>query len=238
MKAAKRKTKGPAVTVTYNPATGEKVAEYTNTDMRKCPEIMHRARSAQAEWAKLSFHKRAKHILRMRRYITEHADELALAVSRENGKSRTDALATHGLDEAIERAQLYRDAGADMVFVEALENEADMRRVCREIAGPVMASIIDGGRTPNLTVAQCQDIGYAVMTNALMPTYAYAAAMRELYAHFKANGSTKGFEDRLIPFDAFNEIVGLAAFRRREEDEMEFGRRIARRRRKPREAAE
>ena len=94
MKAAKRKTKGPAVTVTYNPATGEKVAEYTNTDMRKFPEIMHRARSAQAEWAKLSFHKRAKHILRMRRYITEHADELALAVSRENGKSRTDALAT------------------------------------------------------------------------------------------------------------------------------------------------
>ena len=152
--------------------------------------------------------------------------------------ARTDALATHGLDEAIERAQLYRDAGADMVFVEALETEADMRRVCREIAGPVMASIIDGGRTPNLTAAQCQDIGYAVMTNALMPTYAYAKAMRDLYAHFKASGSTKGFEDRLIPFDAFNEIVGLAAFRRREEDEMEFGRRIARRRRKPREAAE
>jgi len=152
--------------------------------------------------------------------------------------ARTDALATHGLDEAIERAQLYRDAGADMIFVEALEADADMRRVCTEISGPVMASIIDGGKTPNLTAAQCHDIGFAVMTNALMPTYVYAKAMQELYAHFKKAGSTAGLEQRLIPFDEFNALVGLAGLRRREEDEMEFGRRIARRRRKPREAAE
>jgi methylisocitrate lyase len=152
--------------------------------------------------------------------------------------ARTDAIATHGLDEAIARAQLYRDAGADLLFVEALETEADMKRVCREVAGPVMASIIDGGKTPNLSAAECQEIGFAVMTNALMPTYVYAKAMQELYAHFKRMGSTKGFEDRLIPFDAFNALVGLAAQRKREEDEVEFGRRIARRRRKTPEAAE
>ena len=183
-------------------------------------------------------------------FIAINTDAQALMLSQAPQRLRIGDKLTKGLgsggnpeigmkaaEESVEDLQALVK-GADMVFVEALENEADMRRVCREIAGPVMASIIDGGRTPNLTVAQCQDIGYAVMTNALMPTYAYAKAMRELYAHFKANGSTKGFEDRLIPFDAFNEIVGLAAFRRREEDEMEFGRRIARRRRKPREAAE
>lgn len=152
--------------------------------------------------------------------------------------ARTDALATHGLDEAVERAQLYRDAGADLIFVEALETEADMRRVCRDVHAPVFASIIDGGKTPNLSAAQCQEIGFAVMTNALAPTYVYAKAMQDYYAHFKRAGSTKGYEDRLIPFDQFNALVGLAALRKREEDELEFARRIARRRRKPPEAAE
>jgi methylisocitrate lyase len=152
--------------------------------------------------------------------------------------ARTDALATHGLDEAIERALLYRDAGADLIFVEALETPEDMRRVCKAVPGPVFASIIDGGKTPNLTAAECQEIGFAVMTNALAPTYVYAKAMQDYYAHFKSAGSSKGYEQRLIPFDQFNALVGLAALRKREEDELEFARRIARRRRKPPEAAE
>jgi methylisocitrate lyase len=152
--------------------------------------------------------------------------------------ARTDALATHGIDEAIERAVLYRDAGADLVFVEALETPDDMRRVCKAVPGPVFASIIDGGKTPNLTAAECQEIGFAVMTNALAPTYVYAKAMQDYYAHFKRAGSSKGYEQRLIPFDQFNALVGLAALRKREEDELEFARRLARRRRKPPEAAE
>lgn len=152
--------------------------------------------------------------------------------------ARTDALATHGLDEAIERVVLYRDAGADMVFVEALETVEDMRRVCKAVSAPVFASIIDGGKTPNLGAAECQEIGFAAMTNALAPTYVYAKAMQDYYAHFKRAGSTKGYEQRLVPFDQFNALVGLAALRKREEDELEFARRLSRRRRKPPEAAE
>jgi len=152
--------------------------------------------------------------------------------------ARTDALAVYGLDEAIERAVLYRDAGADLIFVEALTTVDEMRRVCSTVKAPVMASIIDGGRTPNLSAAELEAIGFAAMTNALAPTYVYAKAMQEFYAHFRRAGSTKGFEARLLPFDEFNALVGLAALRRREEDEMEFARRIARRRRKPPEAAE
>jgi methylisocitrate lyase len=152
--------------------------------------------------------------------------------------ARTDALAVHGLDAAIERAVLYHDAGADMIFVEALETREQMRRVCKAVPGPVMASIVDGGKTPNLSAAECEEIGFAVMTNALAPTYVYAKAMQEYYAHFKRAGSSRGFEQRLIPFDAFNALVGLAALRKREEDELDFARRIARRRRKPPEAAE
>ena len=152
--------------------------------------------------------------------------------------ARTDALAVHGFDAAVERAQLYRDAGADLIFVEALETEDEMRRVCAAVHAPVMASIIDGGKTPNFSAAELHDMGFALMTNALMPTYVYAKAMQELYAHFKRTGSTKGLERRLLPFDEFNALVGLAALRRREEDEIEFARRLARRKRKPPEAAE
>lgn len=152
--------------------------------------------------------------------------------------ARTDALATHGFEAAVERAQLYRDAGADMIFVEALETEEQMRRACAAIHGPVMASIIDGGRTPNFSAAELEEIGFAVATNALMPTYVYAKAMQELYTHFRKAGTTRGFEDRILPFDSFNALVGLAGLRRREEDEVEFGRRLARRRNKPPEAAD
>jgi methylisocitrate lyase len=152
--------------------------------------------------------------------------------------ARTDALATHGLEEAIERAVLYRDAGADMIFIEALETPEQMRRACKAVSAPLMASIIDGGKTPNLSAAECQEIGFAVMTNALAPTYVYAKAMQEYYTHFKRTGSSKGYEQRLIPFGQFNALVGLAALRKREEDELEFARRIARQRRRPPEAAE
>lgn len=111
MKAAKTKAKAAATTVTYNPATGERVAEYQNTDMRTFPQILERAKKAQSEWAKLSFRQRAKYILRMRRYITEYADELSLIVSQENGKSRTDALATEVIPCSLSVRWYAKNAG-------------------------------------------------------------------------------------------------------------------------------
>ncbi|MCW5772465.1 MAG: oxaloacetate decarboxylase [Rhodospirillaceae bacterium] len=152
--------------------------------------------------------------------------------------ARTDALATHGFDEAIARAQLYRDAGADLIFVEALETEAQMRQACAAIHGPVMATIIEGGRTPAFAAAELEAFGFAAATNPVTSVYLYAAAMRDLYARLRETGTTRGFEDRMLSFDSFNALVGLAGLRRREEDEIEFGRRLARRRQKPPEAAE
>ncbi len=145
--------------------------------------------------------------------------------------ARTDALAMHGIGEALERAALFREAGADLLFVEAPESVDQMREICRTLAAPCLANNIDGGRTPVLTARELQDIGYAVTTNALMVTFAYAKLMQELYAHFKQAGTTKGFEQRMLSFDEFNELVGLAALRRREQDDLDFARRIASRRR-------
>ena len=84
-----------------NPATGEAFFEIAETDLSQMPEIIRRARAAQALWAAKSYRERAEHIFRMRRYIVDHAEELAKTVSQSNGKTLTDALATEVMPCAL-----------------------------------------------------------------------------------------------------------------------------------------
>jgi methylisocitrate lyase len=130
--------------------------------------------------------------------------------------ARTDALAVNGLDDAIERAQLAREAGADLLFVEAPRDVAQMRRICAEIAGPCLANNIEAGLSPLLPAAELQAIGYAVVVFPVAATYAVAFALRELFATLRRTGSTADALTRLISFDDFNELVGLSAQRERE----------------------
>ena len=130
--------------------------------------------------------------------------------------ARTDALAVNGLDDAIERAQLAREAGADLLFVEAPTDVGEMRRICAEIAGPCLANNIETGRSPLLPAAELQQIGYAVVVFPVAATYAVAFALRELFATIRRTGSTAECLPRLLAFDEFNELVGLSSQRRRE----------------------
>jgi len=88
-------------TVSYDPATLEEIGRVPNTDLSRMPEIFARARAAQEQWAKLPFSDRKKHILKMRDYVVEHAEELAAIVSRDNGKLRLDALTTEVIPAAL-----------------------------------------------------------------------------------------------------------------------------------------
>ncbi|HVU03090.1 MAG TPA: aldehyde dehydrogenase family protein [Polyangiaceae bacterium] len=88
-------------TVSYDPATLEEIGRVPNTDLSTLPEIFAKARKAQAIWAKMPFWERKKHVLKMRDYVVEHAEELAAIVSRENGKSRMDALTTEVIPSAL-----------------------------------------------------------------------------------------------------------------------------------------
>ncbi len=152
--------------------------------------------------------------------------------------ARTDALAVYGLDEALDRAVLYRDAGADLIFVEAPQSVEQMRLICATVKGPCLSNNIDGGMTPVLTAAELQDIGYAATTNPVMATYTYAKAMQALFAHYRRAGTTAGFEANMLDFGEFNALVGLAALRRREEDNLDFARRMTARGKRSPEAAE
>ena len=130
--------------------------------------------------------------------------------------ARTDALAVNGLDDAIERAQLAREAGADLLFVEAPTDIAQMRRICAEVGGPCLANNIETGLSPLLPARELQAIGYAVVVFPVAATYAVAYALRELFDTIKRTGTTADCLPRLFRFDEFNELVGLSSQRERE----------------------
>jgi 2,3-dimethylmalate lyase len=130
--------------------------------------------------------------------------------------ARTDSLAVYGIDEAIRRANLYAEAGADILFIEAPPSVADMKRICREVNAPMSANMVEGGKTPILTAKELQEIGYCIVTFPLSTLYAAAWGVRmAMKALFKA-GTTAGITDRMITFSDFNKIVGLDDLRANE----------------------
>lgn len=132
--------------------------------------------------------------------------------------ARTDAIAVTGIDDAILRANAYYEAGADLTFVEAPETVAQMRRICREVAGPAFANVFPGGKTPVLSAAELQEIGYAVVADPVSCTYAITKAVMEVFTEMRKAGSTASCRDRLMGFDEFNRLVGLDRIREREDE--------------------
>ncbi len=140
--------------------------------------------------------------------------------------ARTDALAVNGIDDAIARGRLYREAGADMIFVEAPRSVEEMRRICAGIEAPMMANNIEGGLTPLLPAAELEAIGYAMVAFPVATTYAVAAAIGGLMRHLHGHGTTAGWPGGMLDFTAFNQLVGLPELRAAEERDLAFARRL------------
>lgn len=131
--------------------------------------------------------------------------------------ARTDALAVNGIDDALERALAFREAGADLVFVEAPTDVEQMRRICRTIDAPCLANNIEGGRTPLLRAAELEAIGYAAVAFPVACSYTIAAAVERLMAALAADGTTDSVRGDMLEFDDFNALVGLPELREREQ---------------------
>ena len=131
--------------------------------------------------------------------------------------ARTDALAIHGIDDAIARMHRYLEAGADMAFIEAPSSVEEMRRITAEIQAPSMANMVPGGRTPVLSARELERLGFACVAHPTALTYAIAKTATGLLEHLYRTGTTAGLEDRMMSFAEFNEVVGLPAVRAREE---------------------
>ncbi len=127
--------------------------------------------------------------------------------------ARTDALAVNGLEDAIERANRYREAGADLIFVEAPNTVDQMRAITARVDAPTLANNIEGGASPLLSAAELQEIGYSAVAFPVAATYAVAAAVRDLATGLRAQGTTAGFADRMVTFGDFNALVGLDRLR-------------------------
>jgi 2-methylisocitrate lyase-like PEP mutase family enzyme len=133
--------------------------------------------------------------------------------------ARTDSRTGLGLDEAIKRGKAYRKAGADVVFIESPESEAEMRQVAQEIDAPLFANMVNGGRTPLLSADKLKELGYAIAIHPAVGFLAVGAALTSAYGDLLKNGETSPDID-LYSFAEFNKLLGF-------EDVWEFEQRFA-----------
>ena len=124
--------------------------------------------------------------------------------------ARTDAIAVEGFDGAVARAALYRDAGADMLFIEAPRQRDELARVVKQAAGkvPLMANMVEGGKTPILPARELQELGFSLVIFPGGIVRALAKTAEEFYRSLKTHGTTDPFRPRMFDFTALNDLIG------------------------------
>ena len=122
--------------------------------------------------------------------------------------ARTDSRTSLGLDEAIRRGCAYAEAGADIVFVEAPESEAELAEIAESIDAPVLANMVNGGSTPVLRADRLHELGFALAIFPGAGFLAAGAALETVYDDIKVNGTTTE-RSNLYDFGAFNRLVGF-----------------------------
>jgi len=124
---------------------------------------------------------------------------------------RTDAREPHGLEAAIERGRAYREAGADVVFVEAPESREELERVAGAFDAPTFANVIEGGKTPSLPAGELDDIGFDVVVYPLSGLFAVSRALEDTYGTLREEGTASGVDGH--GFAAFEEIIDAESYR-------------------------
>jgi len=123
---------------------------------------------------------------------------------------RTDAVAVEGVEPAIERAELYRAAGADVLFVEAPRTRDDLARVASRLGAgvPLLANIVEGGKTPPLSAAELEAIGFALVIFPGGIARALARTAGEYYASLAKQGTNEPFRSRMLDLEQLNTLIG------------------------------
>jgi 2,3-dimethylmalate lyase len=134
--------------------------------------------------------------------------------------ARTDARTSLGLDEALRRGEAYAKAGADLLFIESPETEEELAQIGRSFDTPLVANMVEKGRTPLMSRQRLEDLGFSI---AIFPTAGFlaaGAALERIYQTLRATGSSQAVADTLYDFDLFSRLMGF-------EDVWEFDRRHA-----------
>lgn len=124
--------------------------------------------------------------------------------------ARTDARAVEGIDAAIDRALRYHDAGADVLFVEAPQTEAEIETVATRLADvPLLFNWAEGGRTPAVPLPWLRDLGFRIVIFPVSTLLAATRALREVLHAIRTTGTPAATMDRLVPFGDFLDLIGL-----------------------------
>lgn len=157
-------------------------------------------------WPKRCGHMQGKQVIS----IDEYIQKLRAAIDVKNEDfivvARTDALEPLGVEEAIRRGKLYKDIGADAIFVEAPRSIEEMRLIARSIDAPLVANMIEGGKTPFLSAKELEEMGFKIALFPLSSLFASTTAIINVLKELKEYGITKG---KYLRFEEFNRIIGL-----------------------------
>ena len=161
-------------------------------------------------WPKRCGHMRNKKVIDREEYV----DKIRAAVDARAGRdffivARTDALAIHGMDEAIARVTAAREAGANASFVEAPASLQDLIEIGKRSPWPNVANMIEGGKTPVLPKEQLVALGFQIILYPLAGLFSAAKIMEEIFRKLQLAGTTLGDEQRLMTFSEFNRLIGV-----------------------------
>lgn len=124
--------------------------------------------------------------------------------------ARTDSRGLYGLDEALQRGEAFAKAGADVIFIESPQSVEEMERVGAAFKGkPLLANMVEGGLTPVLPIQELQRIGYSLAIYPGTAFLAMGAAVRKVYEHILATGSSLGVSVALDDFKEFSKLMGF-----------------------------
>jgi carboxyvinyl-carboxyphosphonate phosphorylmutase len=165
-------------------------------------------------WPKRCGHMSGKEVIEKE----EYAEKLQAALDARKSKdfivvARTDARATRGLDDAIERGKYYRKIGADVIFVEAPKSVDEMKKIGKSIDAPLVANMIEGGATPVIPSATLHKMGFKIVLYPLSVLFANAFASIQILKELRKSGTTAKMNKSVVSFDEFNDLVDLSKFR-------------------------
>ncbi|MBC2775445.1 isocitrate lyase/PEP mutase family protein [Rhizobium sp. AQ_MP] len=126
--------------------------------------------------------------------------------------ARTDALPASGADEAIRRANMYRDAGVDLVFVDGIKSIREIETIARNVDGPKVVSIVDGNETTGLNAEELGQMGFQIVFYAVSTLFSAVRAVQDTLSVLKRDGTTKVRQSAMVTYQEYSQIVGLKDF--------------------------
>ncbi len=187
-------------------------------NVERTVRMLERAGANAIQLEDQSFPKRCGHLAEKRLIpAAEMAGKIRAAVDARRSKAtliiaRTDAIAVDGFEDAMTRARLYADAGADMLFVEAPASGHELAAIPKALKGvlPLMANMVEGGKTPVKNAAELQSMGFAMVIFPGAIVRMIIPAARELYRAVLGEGTSQPVRDRMLDFETLNQTLGTA----------------------------